>query len=579
MMSLPHSSLTLQEREELVTRLFAHYGSLPSLDSLEGKYPHRILPEGAKVTRFAPSPTGFAHIGAIFTSYLNRCIAHQSKGVFILRIEDTDGKREVDGATEILVKALKEFKVAPDEGPLKEGNSFSSLGSYGPYIQSQRIEIYRSVVQFLVRQGLAYPCFSTEQELSEASEIQRLQRVRPGYYGTWARWRDASFLSIMEKLEAGVPYVIRLRSWGNHEERLVWHDEIHGRMSVPSNDLDAVILKSDGGTLYHLAHAVDDHFMRVTHVIRGDEWISSVPLHLQLFEACGWAPPVYAHISPVQKIDTTEGGESRRKLSKRKDPEANVDFYKQFGYPVEAVLEYLTNLLNPQFEPWREEHPFAPLGDFALKLEHVSKSGMLIDLDKLIFVGREVISRLPLAVVMEEGTAWSRTYDRELSRIFERYPERVAAALNIEREGEKASKRIGAWNELRSQLEWFFDELFQGWDFSSLPKALTPRFAAEIIGRYLDIYEESDENSEWFSKCQDFAESLGFARSVKEFKKHPENFKGHIGDVAMTIRVALSGRSQTPDLCESLRAFGKERVRLRFNAFIEEAHHQEERPI
>lgn len=562
------SPMTPSERELLADLLFPDGAALPTMAGLQEQYPARQLPPGALVTRFAPSPTGFAHIGAIYTSLLNAFLSRQSGGVFILRIEDTDSKREVEGAFDAIVDALALFRISPDEGPRRDEDGIvREHGEYGPYIQSKRREAYRGLVRELVLKGLAYPCFATEGELMEMSEVQRLQRVRPGYYGTWAKWRDASLEKIEVALAENLPYVLRLRSWGCYEERDVWEDILHGKVSMPQNDLDAVILKSDGSSLYHLAHVVDDHFMEITHVIRGDEWLSSVPLHRQIFAAFGWEAPRYAHFAPVQKLESNEEGmTSRRKLSKRKDPEANVHYYWEKGYPVEAVIEYLLNLLNSACEDWRKQNPTAEIETFPVKLEKVSRSGALVDLDKLAHVGRDVVSRMSLDDVYGQGLRWARKHDPELATLMVAHLEVTRASLNIERGGTKPSKRIGSWSDLKGQLEWFYDELFRGGNLASLRDRWDESTLRQVLDSFVAKYDPEDTKEAWFAKCQEIAVSLGFSPSVKEFKADPGKYLGHVGDITMIIRLALSGKTQTPDLWECMRVLGRERVTKRLSS-------------
>lgn len=564
-----HSPLSEAEAAELCDILFPDLFSLPTLGEIEKKYPARSLSAGAMVVRFAPSPTGFMHLGAVYAALINRRFAAQTGGVFFLRIEDTDQKRQVEGAFEIIVRALGRYGVAPDEGFCEDPDgTIRQHGSYGPYAQSGRTDLYRAHVAYLVRAGLAYPCFASEVELKELGEQQQLERQRPGYYARWALWRDAPLAQIKQSLDNNLPFVIRFRSWGDYQSRVSWTDAIHTTLHQPENDLDAVLLKSDGTSLYHLAHVVDDHFMRVTHVIRGDEWLSSVPLHRQLFEALGYDIPVYAHLAPVQKIEVIEveedgkvfTRESRRKLSKRKDPEASVTFYEESGYPNLSVVEYLLHLADSGFEPWRATNENLPFSEFSLNLDHFSRSGALVDLEKLLSISRDVVSRMPIADIYAQALQWCKTCDPEIAELMMADPAYAMAVLDIERTGAKASKRIGCWRDIRPQTWWFFDKLFAEHQEFTYPDSLGPADVTAIIAKFLDLQWFELDKDAWFLMCQGVASDLGYAATMKEFKKGGGGFKAHIGDVTMVLRVALSGLSRTPDLHQMIQVMGADRV-------------------
>jgi len=567
------SILTDSERSELCELLFPDSASLPSLSQLEDRFPARNHGPNAMIMRVAPSPTGFAHIGAIYTALLNRTFAQQSGGVFILRVEDTDSKREVAGAFETLINSLALFGQDPDEGYVRNSTGeIEQRGTYGPYLQSQRKEIYRACAIHLLKSGSAYPCFCTEEELSEMNTQQTAQKARTGYYGYWAKWRDRSLTDI--KAELGKrPFVIRLRSAGDPHQRVQWEDGVKGRIAMPQNDLDSVILKSDGQSLYHLAHAMDDHFMRITHVLRGDEWISSVPLHIQIFQAFGWQHPNYAHLSTIQKLDTIteidpETGkevsrQSKRKLSKRKDPEANVDFYVEAGFPTASVIEYLTNIANSDFEDWRKANPDTQISEFKLKLNRLSPSAALADPLKLASISRDVIGRMPIDELFAQGLAWCKRFDRELVAFLEADPNYAKSALNIEREGKKPSRRITTWRDLRPQLSWFYESMFDLVTEFDYPENVTHAIRTQILERFLATYDPSDSREQWFDKCKVIATEIGFAPDLKQYKANPGAFPGHVGDVTNVLRVAMCSTRQSPELCEVMRVLGTNRVTAR----------------
>lgn len=578
-MTTPISPLSKEDRQLLADRLFPNGSELPNLEGLASKYPPRNLKAGAMVTRVAPSPTGFAHIGMVFTSLVNRRLAHQSGGVFILRIEDTDSKREVAGATETIITTLSHFGLPPDEGFVPgTDTAFKEVGAYGPYLQSPRKDIYRGLARWLIQEGKAYPCFATEAELTKAHDQQTLMKVRPGYYGRFATWRDRSLADIENELNQGRPFVIRLRSAGDPSKRMSWDDGVKGVISMPENDVDAVILKSDGQSLYHFAHAMDDHFMHVTHVIRGDEWISSVPLHIQIFQSFGWQHPHYSHLSTIQKLDMvqevdpetgkTVERQSKRKLSKRKDPEANAHFYYQSGFPAEAVTEYLLNLANSDFEDWRKANPEVPHTSFEVKLNKLSTAGALADTVKLTSISRDVIGRMKIDVLYDGALAWAEQFDAELAALMKRDSNYTKRCLNIEREGKKPSKRIATWQDLRPQLAWLFDEVFSGFTAFDFPEQISTSDRSAVVKTFLASYDPADNRDQWFEKCKVVAKSLGFAAETKEYKANPSAFKGSIGDLTMVIRVAISGSRQSPDLHEVMQVLGKERVVMRLGRFI-----------
>lgn len=545
----------MENKEKIIEMIFPT--PLPTLEELEAKYPVRNLPEGAMVTRIAPSPTGFMHIGGLYAALISERFAHQTNGVFFLRIEDTDRKREVAGASELICKSLNRYGIKIDEGEISPNNE---VGIYGPYKQSNREEIYKSVIKFLLEKDLAYPCFCTTEELEEIHNRQEAEGVRSGYYGTCAKWRDASSQEVLQLLEEKRPYVIRFKSWGDFNKKINIKDELLGKRELPENDQDIVIMKSDGLPTYHLAHVVDDHFMRTTHVIRGDEWLSSLPLHLQLFSSLGWKAPNYGHIKPIQKIE----GSSKRKLSKRKDPEANVEYYNQEGYPEEAILEYLLNLANSDFENWRKANTTANLHEFILTFDRLKNSnGALFDFDKLNNISKEVVSRYSSKEVYDYAVKWAKQFNNKLAELLENNHEYSEKIFGVERSGdEKARKDIAKWSEVEKEINYFFDE-----NFSLTKEELIEKLAgfalediSKIVQSFMAGYNENDLSQEWFDKIKKIARENNYAESVKEFKKNPEIYKGNVADVAKVFRVLLTGRAQTPDLFSIMLVMGKERV-------------------
>ncbi len=577
-MTTSKSPLSTQELQALTELLFPAEANIPGPAILEERYPARELKTNGVVTRVAPSPTGFAHIGMVFISLVNRRLAHQSGGTFILRIEDTDAKREVSGATETIISTLSHYGLSPDEGFVSSANApFMEVGNYGPYLQSSRKELYRGLVRWLVQEGKAYPCFTSEAELTATHEQQTLSKVRPGYYGRWASWRDRPLAEVRAALDKGLPYVIRFRAPGDPNNRMSWTDLVKGKISMPENDLDAVILKSDGQSLYHFAHAMDDHYMRVTHVIRGDEWLSSVPLHTQIFQAFGWQHPQYAHLPTIQKVeivketDSETGAiverQSKRKLSKRKDPEANAQFYYECGFPSEAVIEYLLNLANSDFEDWRRANPSESNINFEVKLGKISSAGALADTVKLMSISREVIGRMNVDALYDSALKWAEQFDVELAKLMRSDRTYTCKCLNIERDGKKPSKRIVTWKDLRTQLAWLYDEVFANLSSFEFPEQVSTIDRSAIIETFLGTYDPADDKDVWFSKCKAVASLVGFAADTKEYKANPTAFKGSVGDVTMVLRVALAGAQQSPDLHEVMQVLGRERVISRLNRF------------
>ena len=542
--------------KELANLVFPNIDKTP--EYYEELYPKRNLEEGAVVTRFAPSPTGFIHIGSLFTANFASRFARQTNGVYYLRIEDTDGKREVEDGINVIINGLKVFDVKFDEGPVDENNQ---VGNYGPYIQSQRKDIYQAYAKSLIEKGLAYPCFCTEEELGQIRERQEKLKIRPGYYGEFAACRKMSEAQMIERINNGERFIVRLKSPGNPNKKVRYTDLIRGVIEFPENDQDVVIIKSDGLPTYHFAHAIDDHLMRTTHVIRGEEWISSVPLHLQLFEMLGFETPIYVHMPTIMKDDNG----SKRKISKRKDPEAAASYYKENGIPKEAVLDYLLNIVNSNYELWRKENPKASSFDFVIAPEKISVSGAMFDLVKLADVSKNTIANFTAEEVYNEGLTWAEEFDTELAELMKKHADFTKAILNIERTGTKVRKDIAKWSDLRENLEYLYDEVFFEKAHEDEWQNVTDTETIKaILAEYLNVYDANDDKDTWFNKMKDVSEKFGFAREVKEYKKNPEAYKGHVGDVSTVVRVALTGRKNTPDLYEILKNLGKERIEKRF---------------
>ena len=522
-----------------------------SPEHFENIYPPRKLNEGARVTRIAPSPTGYLHLGVLFTAMVNRIAAKSTGGVFYFRLEDTDKKREVEGGAEDILKGLEAFGVIPDEGLTASGEE---IGRYGPYRQSERAGIYHVYAKSLVELGLAYPCFCSEEEREKARQEQEKMKLRTGYYGEFAVCRGLTAEQAIEKIERGLPFVVRLRSPGSEENRIVFEDLIKGRIEMPENDEDIVLLKSDGIPTYHFAHAVDDHLMRTTHVIRGDEWVSSAPKHLQLFKALGFKPPKYAHVSPIMKDD--DGG--RRKLSKRKDPEAAVRYYAEQGYPADSVMEYLMTIANSDYEEWRRRNQKADRSEFKFSLKKMSVSGALFDINKLNDVSKTVIAAMDAKPVARQVLDWAGEFDKGFYDRLNRDFDYTVGIFSIDRGGDKPRKDIAKWSDVPDYVSYFFDETFEIRD--GLPDNVKPEDAAKIIGEYLKVYNPDEDKTQWFETMKSICPKLGFCPEVREYKKNPEGYKGHVGDVSAVIRLAVTGRKNTPDLCSIMKLLGKDRV-------------------
>ena len=522
----------------------------------EEKYKERELPEGAIVTRFAPSPTGFVHIGGLYQAEIAKKLAKQTDGIFFVRIEDTDQKREIENGAEEILSALRDYDLSPDE---TEYSDTEVVGNYGPYKQSRRKEIYHSYAKKLIEEGLAYPCFCSTDELNQIRENQEKAKERTGYYGKWAKCRNMPIDMAIEKIKAGNPYIIRFKSPGNPDKKIKHRDIIKGNVDMPENDQDIVIIKSDGLPTYHFAHSVDDHLMGTTLVMRGDEWLPSVPLHLQLFYCLGFKAPKYAHIAPMMKQD----GDGKRKLSKRKDPEAAVSYYTEQGIPRQAVLEYLLNIANSNFEIWRKQNPDKTVDEFELDIKKMSVSGALFDMIKLLDVSKNVISKYSAEKVYDEVYAWASNYDEELKKMLDN-KEYGLKVLGIERGNAKPRKDIAKWSDVKYIISYLYDDKFDKNGEFEYQKITDQTEIDKIVKMYFDkYYDENDDKETWFNKMKDLAEELGYAREVKEYKTNPESYPGHVGDISTVIRVKVTGRSNTPDLYEILKVLGKERIMKR----------------
>ena len=543
----------------------------PSIDKTpedyEAMYPERDLPEGAKVTRLGPSPTGFIHLGNLYGALIDERLAHQSGGTFYLRIEDTDDKRYVEGAVETVISSLRFFGINFDEGASEDGDK----GAYGPYYQSNRGEIYQCFVKKLVQEGKAYPCFLTEDELAEIRAEQESAKVTTGIYGEYAsKSRNLTYEEIEANINEGKPYVIRLKSTGTGNvpsEELKYikvEDAIRGTVSMPENFQDVVILKATGIPTYHFAHVVDDHLMRTTHVVRGEEWLMSLTIHVELFEKMGWEPPTYCHTAVLMKIDDENG--NKRKLSKRKDPELSLDYYRNEGYHPEAVKEYLLTILNSNFEEWRMANPDTPADQFLFTTDKMSSGGALFDLNKLNDVSKDVLLKIPAAELTKFMIEWAREFRPEILPLFESDPEYLTRILDLGRDGKKPRKDLIYAKQIFEFISYFYDDYFR--IEATIPENVSDEDAVEILTRYLETYDHSDDQSQWFEKIRQIADSMGYALRPKDYKKNPDDYKGHVGHVSEVIRIAIMGRSQSPDVWEIQQILGEERTVERVKALI-----------
>lgn len=525
-------------------------------------YKERNLPEGAIVTRFAPSPTGFVHMGSLLTAFIASKMPKDTNGVFYLRIEDTDGKRTVENGISGILYDLKNFDIIPDEGVISETEE---IGNYGPYIQSKRIDIYNTFAKYLVENDYAYPCFCTSEDLEDIRKFQEEKKDRIGYYGKYAKCRNISIEEKIKRIQNNEKYVLRLKSTGDYNKKITINDCVRGKIEFPENDIDHILIKSDGIPVYHFAHVIDDHLMRTTHVFRGEEWLSSTPLHMELFNKLKFKVPKYAHLGLVMKID--EDG-SRRKLSKRKDPEAAVEYYHKLGIPIEAVKLHLLTIANSNFESWYDTNKGVDISNFKLDFKKISASGTLFDIEKLNNISKNYISRLTAKEVYDGLLTWTNEFDKDFYDLLVKYDEYSINVLNIERERKKPRKDYGSYSEIKKNIWYMYDELFNDSVYNNVE--LNENTNNEILLDYINnYYDELDDEETWYNKLKELAKKYNFASEVKEYKENPNNYNGHIGDICEFIRVITTSLTKTPSLYEILKLLGKDRIEKRINMFIE----------
>lgn len=525
-----------------------------TIDDLERMYPVRNLPDNAEVCRFAPSPTGRMHMGNLYASFIPEVIAKQTNGVFMLRIEDTDNKRAIENGVQLIIDDLEHYNYIVNELPIKGGD-------YGPYIQTERKEIYHIVAKYLVSIGRAYPCFCSEEDLTEMREHQEKKKDRIGYYGHYAKCRNLSYEEIKKHIDNGDKWVLRLKSMGDFNKKIIFKDLVKGTIEMPENDIDQVLIKSDGIPPYALAHVCDDHFMRVTIVTRDDSYISSVPYHLELWNACGFKAPKFAHLLPLN----IKEGNTIRKISKRKDPTAAVSFYHEKGIPVEAIKLYFATIMNSNFEGWYLQNSNKTYRDFEFSFNKMSKSGPLFDLEKVINISKNYLSRLSAIEVYDNLLTWAKEFDIEFANLITKYKDYTIAILNIEREQKKPRKDFSCYSEIKSYIWYMYDELFTNihYEWQNIDDIDTIR---AILFDYIDnYYNERDDKETWFNKMKELSDKYGYCSNIKEYKENPNNYKGSIVDISMILRVAITSKSMTPDLYEIMNLLGKERIKLRFD--------------
>ena len=526
-------------------------------EALEERFPPRNVPEGAVVTRMAPSPTGCVHLGNLVQGLTSERMAHQSGGILFLRVEDTDAKREVPGAVEVLIDTLKHYGIQFDEGATHDGDN----GLYGPYRQRQRASIYHVYAKKLVSEGKAYPCFCTEEELTAMREQQEANKETTGYYGKYAAWRDRPMEDIQAQLDAGKPWVLRFRSTGSIENQFKFDDLVKGKLTITENDVDHVLLKSDGIPTYHFAHAVDDHLMRTTHVVRGDEWLPTLPFHIQLFQALGFKLPKYVHIGPLMKMD----GTSKRKLSKRKDPELALTYYKAEGFPVEAVYEYILTILNSNYEDWRRANPDAPADSFKFSPKKLNPAGSLFDYAKLTDVSKNVISKMDADKVYSLLTEWAKEFDPDFGQKLTADPAYATAILAIGRGGKKPRKDLAVWKDAKPYMGFFYDEYLEAPVFD---EKFSKAVIADALNRFLEQFDMADDANTWFAKVKQITEDLGFTSDMKAYKADPTAFPGTVADVSTFIRLAVTGKTNSPDLYTVMQILGYDRTVARIRSTI-----------
>ena len=541
--------------QALADLLFPNVTETP--EEVEARFPRRELPEGAVVTRMAPSPTGFVHLGNLVQGMISERMAHQSGGVLFLRVEDTDAKREVPGAVEVLINSLEHYNIRFDEGATIEGDS----GFYGPYRQRQRAAIYHVFAKKLVSEGKAYPCFCTEEELTAMRETQEAAKENFGYYGKYAIWRDRSIEDIQAQLAAGNPWVLRFRSEGSIENQFKFDDLVKGKLTITENDVDNVLLKSDGIPTYHFAHAVDDELRRTTHVVRGDEWLPSLPFHIQLFKALGFKLPKYVHIGPLMKMD----GNSKRKLSKRKDPELALTYYKAEGFSTQAMREYLMTVLNSNFEDWRRANPDADIETFKFSPKKLNPAGSLFDYAKLVDVSKNVISRMTAEEAYAQLTAWAAEFDPDFGAKLASAPEYATKILAIGRGGKKPRKDLATWKDAKDYMGFFYDEYL---DKPLFDEKFEKSVVADVLNRFLEKFDIADDSAVWFDKVKTITTEIGFTTDMKAYKADPSAFPGTVADVSTFVRQAVTGKTNSPDLYTVMQILGYERTVARIRDTI-----------
>ena len=542
--------------QALAELLFPHVTETP--DEVQARFPRRELSDGAVVTRMAPSPTGFVHLGNLVQGMISERMAHQSGGVLFLRVEDTDAKREVPGAVEVLINSLEHYNIKFDEGATIDGDA----GNYGPYRQRQRASIYHVFAKKLVSEGKAYPCFCTEEELAAMREAQEASKENFGYYGKYAIWRDRSIEDIKAQMDAGNPWVLRFRSEGSIANQFKFDDLVKGKLTITENDIDNVLLKSDGIPTYHFAHAVDDELMRTTHVVRGDEWLPSLPFHIQLFKALGFRLPKYVHIGPLMKMD----GNSKRKLSKRKDPELALTYYKGEGFPVQAMREYLMTVLNSNFEDWRRANPDADIDSFKFSPKKLNPAGSLFDYAKLVDVSKNVISRMDAQTVCALLTEWALEFDPDFGAKLAADPSYATSILAIGRGGKKPRKDLATWKDAKDYMGFFYDEYLEAPAFD---ERFEKTVVCDALGRFLEKFDISDDSGTWFNKVKEITEDMGFTTDMKAYKADPSAFKGTVADISTFIRQAVTGKTNSPDLYTVMQILGYDRTVARIRAVME----------
>lgn len=546
--------MELNERKELANLLYPNLKH--DREYYENKYKERDLPENAMVTRYGPSPTGSVHLGNLLSAFADMVYARQSNGSFFLRIEDTDQKRMIDGGIENIIEVLHDFDILPTEG-------YSFGGDYEPYRQSERTEIYQTYIKDLIEKGYAYPCFMSEEEQNNIKEEQAINKVKIGIYGVYAQDRDLSLDEIKEKLNNNEEYVIRLKSPGNAKKEVEIIDCIKGKIKFPEHDVDTVLLKKDGTPTYHFAHAIDDHLMHTTHVIRGDEWVSSLPLHIQLFEILGFTPVKYAHIAPITIKDQETG--NIRKISKRKDPWFGVKYYDENGIPIEALHLYLATITNTNFEEWYLANPDKSINDFTFSFDKQAVGGTSFDEAKLVNLCKTYFSRKSGEEVYNETLKWAKKHDQDYSKLLEDNKDKMIEFLNIEKDSDRPRKDIAKYSDVKEEFSYALNELFEKENYSKLDN--DKEYDIELIEEYIKELDLSDDNETWFNKVKEFSVNHGYASSPKEYKKTPDIYKGHVGDVCEILRVITTGRTKSPDLLSIMKILGKDEIKHRIELF------------